>query len=207
MDHKVQHSLQQAYLRGFSPHRFDQTAEDYEKDWIWTYKRTTGEIRIGSIPKVAARPYQYSFKNKDGVYSHTLESGFANLDRKFSGALTRINGLIEAAMSGGYAKTLTPEDHTVICEYLFTHIIRVPAVTDWLHAHMQRSNISVEQEFDLPRDPDSDQLWTVYALSNIGGVGGSIPLARSYSCFFEKELESGLKTGESKTPDCKQNCG
>ena len=171
-EHRAQHHLQQAYLRGFSPHRFDADAKNYEKNQIGIYSKSEAVIRMGSIPKIAFRPYQYSFKKSDGTYSYTLEKGFADLESKFSALLSRLGEIFHVAKTGGVAPSPVPEDHATLCEYIFIHIIRVPAALNPVRKGIEEIGRAVEQDFGLPKNPDEDQRWTVYALADLGAKFG-----------------------------------
>jgi len=127
---------------------------------------------MGSIPKLAFRRLQYSFKTNAGTYSHTLEKGFADLESKFVGVMKRLGEIIHVAKTGGVAQSLATEDHATLCEYIFIHMIRVPAALDPVRKGIEEIGNAVEQDFGLPKDPDEDQRWTVYALANIGAKFG-----------------------------------
>ena len=93
-----------------------------------------------------------------------MEKGFAGLESKFSAFLLRLREMFHAAKTGGPAPELTLQDHSTLCEYVFTHIIRVPATLDWIRKEIESAGYSA----GLPKNPDEDQRWTVYSLSNIG---------------------------------------
>jgi hypothetical protein len=143
---KVQHYLSQMYLRGFSPWRYDQTANDRQKNQVWVYFLKKKEILLTSVHNVAARSHYYSFKDHDGSYNHSVEKLFSKIEDRTAETFRSVETAINGFNLYGYTKGIGETDRLNLMQFLFLHMIRVPAVMDYLRQESAKHEASISKE-------------------------------------------------------------
>lgn len=142
------------YLRGFSPWRYDNTANELQKNQVWVYFFKRKEILLTSVRNVAARSYYYSFKDHDNSYNHSVEKLFSKIEDRTAETFQRIEIAIDEMNLHGYTKGIGEADRLNLMRFLFLHMIRVPAVMDYLRQKSEEHEASISKEYGMDYSED-----------------------------------------------------
>ena len=164
----VQHYLSQMYLRGFSPWRYDKTANERQKNQVWVYFFRKKEIFLTSVHNVAARSHYYSFKDPHGSYNHSVEKLFSKIEDRAAGTFRSVETAIDEINLHGYTKGIGETDRRNLMQFLFLHMIRVPAVMDYLRQESADHEASISKEYAKDYSEDYVQKNILRVLIRIG---------------------------------------
>lgn len=136
---KRQHYLGQSYLKGF--------ADRQRKDAIWQFRKTTNEIRLRGIHKVAQIPYYYSTEDQSGNRDHSIERWFATVESWWPSLIEKINSNSRRYPSGTKRMRISDQDRVRILQFMLIHLLRVPRYMEWMRRYVQeyhprRSNLT-----------------------------------------------------------------
>ena len=168
MTAKVQHYLSQMYLRGFSPWRYDKIANERQKNQVWVYFFKKKEVLLTSIRNVAARSHYYSFKGHDGSYNYSVERLFSKIEDRTAQTFKSVETAIDDFNLHGYARGICETDRLNLIQFLFLHMIRVPAVMDYLRQESAKHEASISKEYGKDYSEDYVQKNSLRVLTRIG---------------------------------------
>lgn len=143
---KRQHYLGQSYLRGF--------ADRQRKDAIWQFRKSTNEIRLRGIHKVAQIPYYYSTEDQSGNRDHSIERWFATIESWWPSLIEKINSNSSRYPSGTRRMRISDQDRVRILQFMLIHLLRVPRYMEWMRRYVQeyhprRSNLTERETRNL----------------------------------------------------------
>jgi len=165
---KVQHYLSQMYLRGFSPWGHEKTANERQKNQVWVYFFKKKEVLLTSIHNVAARSHYYSFKDHNGSYNYSVEKLFSKIEDRTAQTFKSVETAIDDFNLHGYTKEICETDRLNLIQFLFLHIIRVPAVMDYLRQESAKHEASISKEYGKDYSEDYVQKNSLRVLTRIG---------------------------------------
>ena len=131
-DYKRQHYLTNSYLKGFID-------RNYEGFVVWKYRKSTGEIRPMYTKESAVGEYLYSIVDSNiQPDEHSLEHRFGKVERFYVPFSHKVMRYIEAINMGTRpaSKPFIPMDRCNVIEFVIIHMIRIPAVRDWISEHV-----------------------------------------------------------------------
>ena len=165
---KVQHYLSQMYLRGFSPWRYEKTATERQKNQVWVYFLKKKEILLTSVRNVAARSHYYSFRNYDGSYNEVVEELFCKIEDRAAESFRNLETAIDKSNLHAYTEGIREIDQRNLMEFLFLHMIRVPAVMDSIRQESAKHETAISKEYGKEYSEDYVQKNSLRVLTRIG---------------------------------------
>jgi len=156
------------YLRGFSPWRYDKTANERQKNHVWVYFLKKKEILLTSVRNVAGRSYYYSFRDHDGSYNHSVEKLFSKIENETAETFRSLETAIDEINLHAYTKGVSETDRRNLMEFLFLHMIRVPAVMDCIRQESAKHETSISKEYGKDYSEDYVQKNSLRVLTRIG---------------------------------------
>ena len=128
-EHTRQHYLSQSYLRGF--------ADRGREAAIWQYCKSTNQIRLKGIHKIAQRRNFYSIENQSGHYDHTLERWFGTIESWWPSVFRKIGSNLEAVNVRAKPVRITEDDRVKLLQYMLIHFLRVPKNMDLMGQYVE----------------------------------------------------------------------
>jgi hypothetical protein len=168
--YKNQHFVQKAYLAGFVTSKLP--AKWRSTPSIWVLKKETGEIRLQSIEKTAARSHYYSFRDKNGQMDPLIEKWFNPVEDAFPRLRQHIRDHIAEINLTGVASNLDPKYKRLLAEYVYIHIIRVPSIFDQIKQQSAEYAKRAAIEDGLPYDENHAQVLALRTMIRIGQTPG-----------------------------------
>jgi hypothetical protein len=168
--YKNQHFVQKAYLEGFAAKKLPEKWQNTPA--IWVLKKNTGEIRLRSIEKTAARSYYYSFRNKHGIMDPLIEKWFNPVEDAFPRLRQHIRDHITEINLTGTASNLDLRYKRLLAEYVYIHIIRVPSIFDELKQRSIAYQLEASSEGGIPYDENHAQVLALRTMIRIGQAPG-----------------------------------
>jgi hypothetical protein len=165
---KVQHYLSQMYLRGFSPYRYDKTSGKQQKNQVWVYFLKKKGIQLTSVRNVAARSHYYSFRNHDGSYNDVVEELFSKIEDRAAESFRDLETAIDKSNLHAYTEGIGEKDRRNLMEFLFLHMIRVPAVADYIRQEMAQHEADLSKKYGKDYSEDYVQKNSLRVLTRIG---------------------------------------
>ena len=138
--HKRNHYLAQAYLRGF--------ADRKHEDAIWQYRKSTNEIRLKGIRNVAQRPYYYSVEDSAGRLDHTLEQRFGSVESSWPSLRHAVESNLQAVNLKNVPCRITRDVRHSILQYMLIHWLRVPKQMKLMRDYIDKNHPRRDQLAD-----------------------------------------------------------
>jgi hypothetical protein len=156
------------YLRGFSPWRYDKTSDKQQKNQIWVYFLKTKEIQLTSVHNVAARSHYYSFRNHDGSYNDVVEKLFSKIEGRAAESFRDLEIAIDKSNLHTYGQGIGENVRRNLVEFLFLHMIRVPANMDYIRQEMAQHEGDISKKHGKDYSEDYVQKNSLRVLTRIG---------------------------------------
>ena len=146
-NHGNQHYLARSYLKGFGD-------RNYKNEAIWQYRKSTNEIRLKGIGKVARGRHIYSIKDSSGGFDPTLEQAFGGIETWWPSLLKKIRSNFEAVDGINEPLRVTEYDRVKILQYMLIHFLRVPKYMKWMRRHVEehhprRNHLTADEVHNL----------------------------------------------------------
>ncbi len=167
---KNQHFLQRAYLGGFAsanlPAKWKNTSA------IWVLHKKTGVIRLKSTEKTASRSHYYSFVDNNGVLNPMIEKWFNPIENEFFRMRNHIREHIEEINLTRKASNLDPKYRRLLAEYVYIHIIRVPAIFDEIKRQANVLETRVAMKYGHEPNANYAQVMALQVMMGVGQTPG-----------------------------------
>jgi hypothetical protein len=164
---KVQHYLSQMYLRGFSPWRYDKTADERQKNHVWVYFLKKKEILLTSVRNVAGRSY-YSFKDHTGSYNHSVEQLFSKIEDRVADTFRSVETGIDEINIHAYTKGISETDRRNLMKFILLHMIRVPDFMEYIRQEMAEHETRISKKYGKDYSEDYVQKNLLRVLTRVG---------------------------------------
>jgi len=135
---------------------------------VWVYFLKKKEILLTSVRNVAARSYYYSFRDHDGSYNHSVEKLFSKIEDRTSETFRSLETAIDEINLHAYSKGISETDRRNLMEFLFLHMIRVPAIMDYIRQESAKHETSISKEYGKDYSEDYVQKNSLRVLTRIG---------------------------------------
>ncbi len=163
-----QHYLPQFYLKGFSPHFRSNNATDDELDQVWCYQIKKRRLSLKSVKNIAWRSYYYSFVDKTGQQNPLVENMYAEIEDTVSRTLKKVARVVDELSRGVETTGLSSEDRSVLVEFVYLNMTRVPAVFDYITRETEAYVRKLETKYGDSVSPEHIKNLTLRCLLQVG---------------------------------------